>query len=203
MSAAGAAPHRSPLSPIDRSATGRWALVASLAWGFAEATVFFIVPDVLLMWIASRSLRAGMKASVVAIVGALAGGSLMHGLGARSPEHAEALVEQVPAISRSMIDEVREETARAGLGAVLLGPLQGQPYKIYAVEWGARRGGLPAFLLVSIPARGVRFVLCVLFAHFAFRALARFTRRRARIEAVILVAGWTLFYGFYFAHFGA
>lgn len=188
---------------IDRFAASRWALAASLAWGFAEATVFFIVPDVLLMWIASRSLRAGMKASVAAILGALAGGSLMHGLGARSPSYAEALVDEVPAISRAMIDDVRDETAEAGLGAVLLGPLQGQPYKIYAVEWGAARGALPAFLLVSIPARGVRFVLCVLFAHFVFRGLARFTHRSARIEAVILFAGWTLFYGFYFAHFRA
>ncbi len=198
---AGAAPPGSQLSPIDRFASGRWALIASLAWGFAEATVFFIVPDVLLMWLASRSLRCGMKGTGVAILGALVGGALMHGVGARSPEYAAELLDQVPAISRAMIDDVRSETAQAGLGAVLLGPLQGQPYKIYAAMWGARRGNLPAFLFVSIPARGVRFLLCVLLAHFVYRALARWTHRSPAIEAAILAGGWIAFYVFYFWRF--
>ena len=183
------------------NARERRAYIASFAWGLAEATVFFIVPDVLLMWIASRSPRTAIRACGAAILGALAGGAVMFALGSRMPEYAESLLDQVPAISREMIDEVRAETASNGLGAVLLGPLQGQPYKIYAVEWGAIRGGLLAFLAVSIPARGVRFLLCVAFAYFAFRALARWTRRRPAVELAILSVGWSVFYAFYFAHF--
>ncbi len=163
--------------------------------------MFFLVPDVLLMWLASRSLRSGMKGTGLAILGALVGGALMHGVGAHSPEYAAELLDQVPAISREMIDDVRSETAQEGLRAVLLGPMQGQPYKIYAAMWGAQRGNLPAFLFVSIPARGVRLLLCVFFAHFVYRALARWTHRRPAIEAAILAAGWAAFYGFYFAHF--
>ncbi len=183
------------------AARERWAWIAAFAWGFAEATVFFVVPDVLLMWIASRAPRTAPRACVAAIAGALAGGAVMYALGARSPSYAESLLDQVPAISRGMIDEVRTETADAGLGAVLLGPLQGQPYKIYAVEWGAIRGNLPAFLGVSVPARGVRFLLCVALAHFTFVALARWTRRRAAVESAILAAGWIAFYAYYFTHF--
>jgi uncharacterized iron-regulated membrane protein len=60
---------------------------------------------------------------------------------------------------------------------------------------------LPAFLLVSIPARGVRFLACIALAHFAFAALARWTKRRPAIEATILGVGWLAFYVYYFAHF--
>lgn len=202
MSAANAGRSEERRASADRFASSRSAQVAAVVWGIAEATVFFIVPDVLLMWIASRSLRAGLKATAATTIGALIGGALMYGVGERSPREAEAFLERIPAISSTMIDGVRRETADYGLAGVLFGPLQGQPYKIYAVEWGSRHGNLPAFVLMSIPARAVRFVLCVLVAHLVMRALARWTKRNASVEATILVVGWTAFYAFYFAHFG-
>ena len=44
---------------FDRFATGHVLLTIACLWGLGEATVFFIVPDVLLTWVATRSLRAG------------------------------------------------------------------------------------------------------------------------------------------------
>jgi hypothetical protein len=49
----------------------------ALIWGFAEATVFFVVPDVLLTAIPVRDLRAASLACFLALLGALAGGTLM------------------------------------------------------------------------------------------------------------------------------
>jgi membrane protein YqaA with SNARE-associated domain len=115
----------------------RAALTLAFAWGVAEAAVFFIVPDVLLTLIAVRALEPALKATVAALAGALAG-ALMHVLGAREPTFARALRDHIPAISPELIAKVAGEMDRLDLTAVLPGPLKGIPYKIYAVEWGAR-----------------------------------------------------------------
>ena len=55
--------------PLDRFVHGRAATLCAFAWGFAEATLFFFVPDVLLTLIACRSLRASLKATTASILG--------------------------------------------------------------------------------------------------------------------------------------
>ena len=46
-----------------------------------------------------------------------------------------------------------------GVKATFFGPITGRPYKIYAVYAGAKGISFPSFLLVSIPARLLRFIL--------------------------------------------
>src|SRR5437868_1692315 len=60
----------------------RW---AALAWGYAEATLFFLVPDVLLSWVALRDPRAAGVACFWALAGALLGGATMYAWGAADP----------------------------------------------------------------------------------------------------------------------
>jgi membrane protein YqaA with SNARE-associated domain len=187
---------------LDRFAHSRAAQWAAFAWGLAEATLFFIVPDVLLTAIACRSLRAGLKASCVAVAGALLGGILMYGAGHAAPQTARAWLVRLPAIHPPLIQHVQMQLASHGLGAVLLGPALGIPYKIYAVEWGVGHGNELMFLVVSIPARGVRFVLSAVVANGIARLIAPWTRRRAPIETTILALFWIGFYALYLAHFG-
>ena len=52
-------------------------LVAFL-WGWSEATLFFIVPDILLTLLALRSLRTALVACVWASVGAIVGGAMTY-----------------------------------------------------------------------------------------------------------------------------
>ena len=75
-----------PATSLDRFVDGRAAQIVAFAWGFAEATLFFIVPDVPLTGVGCRSLRAGLKAMSAALVGALLGGMLMYNAGAAAPE---------------------------------------------------------------------------------------------------------------------
>jgi len=126
----------------------------------------------------------------------------MYGIGARAPGAARGFLDHVPAINATLIATVESEVDNRGLGAVMIGPLRGIPYKVYAVEWGARRGGLIAFLLISVPARVIRFVLAAVAARGIARAIKPWTRARARIELLLLTAFWVVFYSFYFAHFG-
>ena len=190
-------------SSLDDFAASGAALAIAFAWGLAEATVFFIVPDVLLTLIACRALRPALKATVAALAGALAGGALMYVFGLREPHTARVLLDHIPAISPDLITRVAQQVSEGGLMAVLLGPIKGIPYKIYAAEWGARGGSFVGFLLISIPARCVRFAL----AAFAARGIARLveplTHHQAAIETLILTIIWAAFYALYFSRFGS
>jgi len=187
---------------LERFVHSRAAQFAAFAWGLAEATLFFIVPDVLLTMIGCRSIRASLKATGAAILGALLGGLVMFAAGHAAPETARTLLAHVPGIHPQLIERVQAQLSERGLGAVLLGPIVGVPYKIYAVEWGARHGNLSMFLLISIPARGIRFLLSALLAGSVARLIAPWTRRRPRTEMAILALFWTVFYTFYFLAFG-
>jgi membrane protein YqaA with SNARE-associated domain len=167
------------------------------AWGFAEATLFFIVPDVLLTWLALQSQRLAWIATAAAAAGALVGGSLMYAWGAHDTDRAVATLDRVPAIGPDMIASVERSLRRHGAAAMFAGPISGTPYKLYAVQSGAIGVGLPKFLLISIPARVLRFAGLVLLTSFLSRALG------GRIGTWGLrgmhVGVWAVFYVWYFA----
>ena len=167
-------------------------LIAGL-WGFAEATLFFVVPDV---WLTLIAVRRGLVPALVAcgwaLVGALAGGLAMYAWGAFDPAAARDVLESVPAIDRDMIDGVRSALRDDGAAAIFLGPLQGIPYKIYAVEAPAAGIGVLAFLAVSVPARLLRFVLLAAVANLLSRWLLG--RTGLRLRTGVLLAAWAVFY---------
>jgi membrane protein YqaA with SNARE-associated domain len=187
---------------LDRFVASPAAPLTAFFWGLAEATVFFIVPDVLLSIISCRSVRACWKALLCALSGALLGGFVMHGFGNTAPTTARNLLIRVPGIHPSLIERIHVQISIHPTAAVLTGPLIGVPYKIYAVESGAQHKGLLGFLLVSVPARGLRFALTMLVSGGIVRLIAPWTKRNASIELMILSVFWIGFYLFYFMHFG-
>lgn len=191
-----------PDSSLDRRIRHPAVLLIAFIWGLGEATFFFIVPDVWLSAIGCRSWKTGVKATGFAIIGALIGGTVMYSIAIHSPEQARSSIMRLPGIDSVMVAEVEAKISERGLVALLLGPASGIPYKIYAVEWGGRRGEILPFLLVSIPARGLRFLLTVAIARGASHLLSPCTRRRPGFELGILATFWIAFYCFYFLHFG-
>jgi membrane protein YqaA with SNARE-associated domain len=187
---------------VDRFVGSSAVQLVAFFWGLAEATVFFIVPDVLLSVISCRSVRAGWKAILSTVVGAILGGFIMYGFGYTDPVTSHNLLLHVPAIHTSLTERVHAQMSSHPNTAVLAGPLIGVPYKIYAVEAGTQRNGLFGFLLISIPARGFRFVLTMLVASGIARIIAPWTKRSVSIELGILSVFWIGFYTFYFLHFG-
>jgi len=57
-------------------------------------------------------------------------------------------------------------------------------------------------LVISIPARSIRFLLASLAARGIARGLQPLTDHRETIEVSILTMIWVAFYTFYFARFG-
>lgn len=179
-----------------------WSL-AALIWGAAEGFLFFIVPDVLIGWIAlRRGLRAGAVACVLAAVGAGIGGAAMYGWSARDPAAALNAVAAVPAVSTPMIVHASVAMDREGwFAAALKGPITSTPYKVYALLAPSRGATVWGFALGALPIRLPRFLLAAV-AFAAIRWLAR-----GRIDDRWLITGftawWVLFYvWFWVAHPG-
>ena len=60
-------------------------LWAGLVWGFAEATLFFVIPDVILTLVALFSIKQSLKVLVTILSGAVLGGALMFWMGKAHP----------------------------------------------------------------------------------------------------------------------
>ena len=161
-------------------------------WGFAEATLFFVVPDVAISFLALRWRKIALVACLWAFVGALAGGAVMYSWGRRAPATAEAVLEKVPGVNRAMVLRVRGELEETGAAAVALGPLRTTPYKIYAVEAGSLGTSPLAVLAASVPSRLVRFLLTALIVSW----LARHPLRRWSLDRQRLAVGlfWVAIY---------
>ena len=175
-----------------------WVLAAAL-WGFAEATLFFIVPDVLLTWIAGfRPERAG-PALGACLIGALLGGALMFSLAARDPQGTSQLVERVPAVSVQLLDRTGAAFDDDYGAQMLRGGLSGVPYKVMAVEASIHDGSVFRFLAWSLPARLPRWIALMVLA----RGVAGFVRRRsARADRWLnglWLAAWCTVYAVYFS----
>jgi membrane protein DedA with SNARE-associated domain len=166
-------------------------------WGFAEATLFFIVPDVWLTLIVAWNLRKALLACLFALLGALVGGALMYGWGDRAPDVAVAVLDRIPAIHPEMLHGVATEFRAHGLLAPFWGPIKGVPYKLYAVQAPVQGIGLGAFLLVSIPARLLRFVLLTMAAYLLCHQFLKGWTPRQRM--ILLGSMWGIFYMWYFA----
>ena len=131
----------------------------ALLWGFAEATFFFIVPDVLLSIVALKSRQKATRICFWAVSGALAGGTIMFTWGALHEASADHFLEQVPAISNHLIQKVDRQVESIGSMATFAGSVTGKPYKVYAAHAGSAGLNIAIFLLISVPARLLRFLL--------------------------------------------
>ena len=140
----------------------RW-IAASAFWSFAEATFFFVVPDVILSAATVRcGFRAGVLAALAAAIAAAAGGLIIYLATANGLVDPFALFDHLPAVSAGMIARVREVFASEDWPlAMLAGSFSGVPYKLYAASAAAAGTPLAAFLLWSLPIRLARFALIV------------------------------------------
>jgi hypothetical protein len=152
--------------------TGPGGRVAAFAWGAAEASFFFLVPDVLLAFVALMAPRRAWGHLVSAVLGALLMGVLVFSWSARTPQ-ARAVIDEVPLVTAAMLDQAATDFREHGAWGAVLGPARGIPYKVYAVQAPSQSISLSAFVAASAPARLWRMLITVL----AFAAIGSALRK--------------------------
>lgn len=173
----------------------------SFLWGAAEASFFFVVPDVWLSRVALCSLREALFNVLFAVSGALVGGTIVYFVGSYAFEMVRSLTSMIPAIHVEMVNGVGADVqSRSFLISMIDGSVSGVPYKIYALWAGHLNVSLPMFLLFTVIARSLRFIVVVVFA----RGVVLMLGRIFSINQIMMVhvTFWCAFYVFYFYKMG-
>jgi len=167
-------------------------------WGFAEGTLFFIIPDVLLSWASLAGARCGVRLLRAILAGALAAGIVMYAWAFAEPAQSHSVVAAVPFVRERMFEKVTEDYREHGLTGMLYGPSSGVPYKVYAVLAPSQHQPL-LFILLSIPARLERLALSWLVFTGIGWAFHRWIRHHRRLTTGLFVIFWLITYAIYWS----
>ena len=173
-------------------------VVSAAVWGVAEASFFFIVPDVLLTAAVFRfGLRAGLLLAILASLFASLTGLAMWLWAHSDAASARAAMLWVPAIGPDLLARAHREIAANWAAHLFTGAMTGVPYKLYAVEAGARGINPPLFTLVSFGSRLARFSLTAGMAAIGREVLSR--TQRLGWSYVVWALAWIAVYAIYFS----
>lgn len=175
--------------------TGWPGITLAFLWGFAEGTLFFILPDVHLSLAAMLRPRRALLHLAAIVAGALLAGAVMFSWAAHGPTARHA-VAHVPLVTPAMFDRAESDYRELGIWAASMGPIRGIPYKVYAVE-APQHSTLHSFLMVTIPARIWRPV--VVWLCFAGTGLLLRKLGRASLAPALHAPFWTVVYIIYWA----
>jgi hypothetical protein len=172
--------------------------IAAFAWGLAEATLFFIVPDVLLSYVGlKQGPRAAAIASIYAAVGAGIGGAFMFTWSAGNADLAREAVLAVPAIDEAMVTRAADAMTDNWFFATLLGPLTSTPFKVYAILAPHAGAELIAFALAGMVVRLPRFLFTAMLVALIGRLMT--PRVSPTIQTWLFASAWLLLYAAFFA----
>lgn len=169
-----------------------------LLWGFAEATLFFIVPDFYLGFVALFNWRRGLLSLMWSVAGAILGGAVMYILASKNSHAATELVLRVPLIGLDMVQTVSDQMSSQGLVSLVSGLFAGIPYKIYAIQAGSQNLPILSFLLMTIPARLARILPVTGIACIAGVALRKNVKQHTIVILSLYILLWVGIYLIYF-----
>lgn len=174
---------------LARFAGTRAAAVIVAAWGFGEAILLPLVPDLLLLPLAVAAPRRAAGLFGWTLLGALGGSLLLSAIALHDPAAAHRIVLGVPGIRRDMIDAAAAATATGNpVAMVHLGP--GTPLKVYTIAWWAGAGSSFGYVVGVVANRLVRIGAGVLVFALIGLLAPRWIRRHERIAVTAYVLFW-------------
>jgi 1-acyl-sn-glycerol-3-phosphate acyltransferase len=182
-----------------RFADGPGGVVLMFVWALAEAVVWPVIPDALLVPLAAGARRHCTRPLLAAIAGMALGGTLLFTVARSAPEAAARYLAWLPLVGEGQVATARERLAEHGAAAFLIQPWSGIPFKV----WGLLAGmaGMPAWPVVPlfIVARAARMTVFAALARLLARrfdaSLRDFSLYLALIYVALFVTGWWLVSG--------
>jgi hypothetical protein len=150
---------REPAQPAAARWLDRWGTAAAFVWGFAEATLFFIAPDVFGGAVARLAPRRAVRAAAAAVAGAVVASVVLFGWASASGQTARAVIGAVPAVHPWMFTEAARSLADQGGVVMIASAFTGIPYKVWAFEMVVESWTLLSLMAWTIPARALRLGL--------------------------------------------
>ena len=160
----------------------------------AEASLFFVVPDLWLGLVALFAPRRVGWALVAIALGAVVGAALLTGLSLANPSGVSDLIGSLPGIAPADLSRARDELESSGLVAFLNGPVQGLPVKVYVHEASELGLSTPLTLVFTALNRIERIGLFGLVMALVGLAARGLLLRFPRTAVAGYVVAWIIFY---------
>ena len=198
------APQEAPDRPPSAAARWleRWGVAGSFAWGLAEATLFFVIPDVIVGAVALFVPRKAVWAATAAIGGAVLGGVVLFSWAQASESSARDAILAVPAIHPWMLTQAGRQLSENGSLFILAAAFTGIPYKVLALEMTAHGWSLPSLAAWTVPARALRFAMVAALAAAFGVAAKGWVARRPGMALALWLAIWVAVYAEYWTRVG-
>ncbi len=180
---------------MERFTSSRLSWIFSFIWGLCEGIFFFIVPDVIVAYVALHNRKKGFYSLVASIVGSLLSAIIMFYLTAHY-DMVNFLL-NIPLINKELILGVQQQFNLHGVTAVLSGPFSGVPYKIYSVE--AALLGIPLlnYLFYSILSRLSRMLPLIILVSIVGMIFKKKIGEHPKITIIVYLLIWALIYTLY------
>jgi len=165
--------------------------VLTFLWAVAEATVWPIMPDAVLVPLAAERPRSWWRLVLAATLGTVVGGAVSHRLGNGRADFAD--IARLPLVRQRMVRAAARWLEASGPRGLLRQPASGVPYKVFARLAGGQHLPLVPFLGWTVVARGGRFLFtvgCTVLVRRLFPVLGgRWHRSATAVWAVVFGLG--------------
>lgn len=155
---------------------------------FAEASVFPIPPDALLIPMAIAQPRQAFRFAAVATAGSVLGGMLGYAIGFLLLDRVAAPIIHVYHYTAAF-DAFQRKFAQYGVWVILIKGLTPIPYKIVTIAAGAAAFNFWQFIGASIVTRGARFFLLALLLRRFGAPVREFIEKRLGLVTSLVAAG--------------
>lgn len=181
---------------LARASGTRRASIVMLAWAFAEAIFWPIIPDALLSPLVVARPQAALRLVIFSIVGSALGGATLYLFAFSQPDAASALLGKLPLVFDWQIAQVRINLEASGPAGYWSQPISGIPFK----AWGIIGGVLGLNPWQAIPtfvaARSLRMIGTAVVSALLGGPLHGFIRDHAMPFTLAYIAvfgaGWLL-----------
>ena len=131
-----------------------WGLYGLIVAAFTESFISPILPDIILLPLMLAKPQDAIFLGAVATIVSVAGGFIGYGIGYKLGAPAARKI--IPAKHLARIENYLRENAKWAIFLAALAPI---PYKFVSISAGAFRINFTVFVLISLVARGKRFIL--------------------------------------------
>ncbi len=154
-------------------------------WAAAEAIVWFVIPEFLLILIMFMKVRRKVQLVTYDILGTVIGTTvalLMH--------LPQKTLLSVPYVYQGMIDHVQGWFSEYGIFGIFFQPFSGVPYKVFNALALDYHFFIPFFIILAVAARMIRYLIVYEVTKALYPFLHRFVRKH---YAILFIAAMVIF----------
>ena len=170
-----------------------WGLYGLIVAAFTEAFISPILPDILLLPLMLAKPQEAVFLGTVATVASVVGGFLGYAIGYKLGAPAARKI--IPGKYLEKIETYLQENAKWAIFLAALAPI---PYKFVCISAGAFRVNFTLFVIISIVARGKRFLLPGVIIYFfgpsAQALLSEYSAEAIGVSLIVLAACLLAYY---------